>query len=1155
MNTHAPAIWIGDSSYRSADDAVQGGYVALHGEQYYRITHYDQLAPFFMTIVSSADHWLFLASTGGITAGRVNAESALFPYYTVDKITENSEHTGSKAIVLATRGGRTALWEPFSERYAGIYRLERHLYKNLYGNKLLFEELNHDLGLAYSYAWHMGDHFGFIKTAWLRNTAAAPCTLELLDGLQNLLPYGATTALQGAFSNLLDAYKRSELEPQTGLAIFTLNATLTDLAEPSESLKATTVWQVGLAQADYLLCSEQLDAFRHGRPICQETEIRGRRGAYFAHARFDLAGGQQRTWQIVADVNQDSAGIAALLHELQAGPAALAARLRHDIDQGSADLMRIVARADGLQLTGDTLSAARHRSNVLFNVMRGGVFANNYQVDTADLRAFMAARNRAILHEQPAFFAELPATIGMHPLHARAAATGSSDLARLCYEYLPLTFSRRHGDPSRPWNKFAINTKNPDGTRKLDYEGNWRDIFQNWEALAYAYPEFVEGMICTFLNATTADGYNPYRVTRSGVEWEVPEPGNPWSNIGYWSDHQVVYLAKLIEISAKFHPGRLGELLDQRIFSHANVPYRIKDYAALLDDWYATIEFDWPLEQRIAERVAQRGADGKLLLDAEGRVVHATLAEKLLILLLAKLVNLVPEGGIWMNTQRPEWNDANNALVGKGLSVVTVAYLRRYIVLCRHLFAASAAPGLVVSAELGELFHAVGASLAEHQPALEATFSDARRRAAMDALGQAGSAYRTHYYQHGRSGAETRLSLPEVLALLDMAQHYAEHTLHANRRDDGLYHTYNVLRLGKGSAAIDRLDIMLEGQVAILSAGLLTSEQALALLHSLRQSRLYRADQQSYLLYPDRDLPGFLHKNCLTHDQVRGSALVAALVEQGDRSLIVRDLNGVYHFNGSFRNANDARQALARLQLEERYATLVAAEAEHILGLFEQVFQHSAFTGRSGTFFAYEGLGSVYWHMVAKLLLAVQETTLRAEASGAAPDSIQALTQAYYDIRQGLGFNKSPASYGAFPTDPYSHTPAGQGAKQPGMTGQVKEEILTRLGELGIVVEGGALAFKPALLRAQEWTTEPARFESIDIAGVQQTIALPAGALAYSFCQVPIVYISAGAPQITISYADGRAAVVAGHSLSADLSQHIFQRDGQIVQLVVQIAP
>jgi hypothetical protein len=59
-----------------------------------------------------------------------------------------------------------------------------------------------------------------------------------------------------------------------------------------------------------------------------------------------------------------------------------------------------------------------------------------------------------------------------------------------------------------------------------------------------------------------------------------------------------------------------------------------------------------------------------------------------------------------------------------------------------------------------------------------------------------------------------------------------------------------------------------------------------------------------------------------------------------------------------------------------------------------------------------------------------------------------ALVDAYYDIRQGLGFKKPPAGFGAFATDPYSHTPAGRGSRQPGMTGQVKEEILTRLGEL-----------------------------------------------------------------------------------------------------------
>jgi hypothetical protein len=67
-----------------------------------------------------------------------------------------------------------------------------------------------------------------------------------------------------------------------------------------------------------------------------------------------------------------------------------------------------------------------------------------------------------------------------------------------------------------------------------------RLIFQNWEALAYSYPEFIENMISTFLNATTADGYNPYRITYQGVDWEIPEPANPWANIGYWSDHQII---------------------------------------------------------------------------------------------------------------------------------------------------------------------------------------------------------------------------------------------------------------------------------------------------------------------------------------------------------------------------------------------------------------------------------------------------------------------------------------------------------------------------------------------------------------------------------------------------------------------------------------
>ncbi len=98
----------------------------------------------------------------------------------------------------------------------------------------------------------------------------------------------------------------------------------------------------------------------------------------------------------------------------------------------------------------------------------------------------------------------------------------------------------------------------------------------------------------------------------------------------------------------------------------------------------------------------------------DGQVLHVTLAEKLLTLLLAKLANLVPEGGIWMNTQRPEWNDANNALVGKGLSVVTAAYLRRYIVFCRRLLR-QGGPAFRLSSEVTELLAAVHSVLEEYR--------------------------------------------------------------------------------------------------------------------------------------------------------------------------------------------------------------------------------------------------------------------------------------------------------------------------------------------------------------------------------------------------------------------------------------------------------
>ena len=114
----------------------------------------------------------------------------------------------------------------------------------------------------------------------------------------------------------MDAYKRSEVDRETGLAIFALNSTLTDLAEPSESLLATTVMQLGLDNPDYLLSSTQLENFRSGMDIGMETEVRGRRCAYFVHATLELTAGAEKAWHLVADVSQDSVAIVSLKKKL-----------------------------------------------------------------------------------------------------------------------------------------------------------------------------------------------------------------------------------------------------------------------------------------------------------------------------------------------------------------------------------------------------------------------------------------------------------------------------------------------------------------------------------------------------------------------------------------------------------------------------------------------------------------------------------------------------------------------------------------------------------------------------------------------------------------------------------------------------------------------
>ncbi len=1133
-----------------------GEFVRLDGENFYRIASYQHLAPFMMSLANDTDLWMFVASGGGLTAGRVDAEGSLFPYHTSDQLHDAHHHTGPLTLLQVERKqGTYAIWEPFSDANAENPVIERNLYKNTIGNRLVFEEINHELGMSFSYRWASCDEFGWVRTAKLNNLSTTPVRVSLLDGLRNILPFGAPLGLYQTVGNLVDAYKKTEVDPDTGLGVFSLTAGISDRTEALEVLRANTVWCCGLDEFRVHLSPDAIAAFRNGRIVTEESVRNGQRGNYLVTTCLDLEADQSTQWHLVGDTGRDHVQISEIRAGLCEGKK-LAGRITESLALADENLRHIVASADGLQMTGNTEASTHHFANVLFNNMRGGVFTQNHELPVADFVDFLQLRNRVVAERQAKRLATWPELMTVLQLRQSASAAKDADFERLAHEYLPLYFGRRHGDPSRPWNRFSIRVRDRNGQRALNYEGNWRDIFQNWEALSTSFPGFLPSIVAKFVNASTVDGFNPYRITRDGVDWETTGDEDPWSNIGYWGDHQIIYLLKLLEAMNDHDPILIQDMLGAEIFSYAEVPYIIKPYAEILVDSRATIEFDNKRAARIDKRVAKNGNDGKLLTNADGSVYHANLLEKILLPALSKLSNFIPDAGIWMNTQRPEWNDANNALGGGGISVVTLCYLRRYLTFLADLLAEIPDRQLPVATEIAAWFAEIEAVFTNEVALLATdTMTGEDRRRLMDLLGRAFSTYRETVYAGGFNGRQ-KIAISRVTGLFRTALKFVDRSIAANRRDDGLYHTYNLLEMtgDETEASVVHLQEMLEGQVAVISSGILEPAETLEILANLFDSAMYRPDQHSFMLYPIPERSGFLTKNLVPEESVASIPLLKSLLSAGDNSLLARDIEGVCRFHGDFKNAEDLTAVLDTLSKQERWTIAVAEDRDAVHALFESVFNHKSYTGRSGVMYGYEGIGCIYWHMVAKLLLAVQEISLRAERENQ-PDEIQdALAEMYFRIRSGLGYERSVSEYGAFPTDPYSHTPLGAGAKQPGMTGQVKEEILTRFGELGVSVEAGAVHFQPVLLQANEFLKQPEVFPYYDIHGKAGSIKLPAGSLAFTYCQVPVVYEQVpGEAWIHIEFDDGTSHEHDGNVLEASLGAELSLRSGRIQKIQVGI--
>ncbi|MDE2956981.1 MAG: hypothetical protein OXU68_08265 [Bacteroidota bacterium] len=1147
----AEGVHVAKSALKSGEGRLRGRLLEIAGDQVYCITHVDRMQPFLVALASPSDHWMFLSSTGALTAGRRSSEGALFPYVTDDKLHDAASHTGPKTLILVERQHQTLLWEPFTDRYEGLYRITRILRKGSMGNRITFEEINHDLSLRFEYSWQIAPSFGFVRQARLESLWKFPIRVRVLDGLQNVLPPGVPTALQDTRSTLVDGYKISEIEQ--GIGLFRLSSLIVDRPEPAEALLANTVWSIGpsarpqVTPKNILLSSRQLSLFRQGQVIQSEHIQRAVRGAFFTEYTWRINPEKSVDWSLIANVEQGVGDVARLLEQIK-DRAALRTDLLLDLRKGDRELRAIVAAADGHQYTSDRTHDQRHGLNTLYNIQRGGIPVDRIHVRKSDLLAFVRTRNRT-LTDKP-FWDQMPAQCDLDKL----PSCDDPQLNRLLAEYMPLGYGRRHGDPSRPWNRFNIELHDENGHLRLHYEGNWRDVFQNWEALACSYPLLLPRMIAVFVNASTADGYNPYRISRSGIDWEVPDPNDPWSHIGYWGDHQIVYLLRLLEQAEAYYPGMLATILSERAYAYANVPYRLGSLDETLADSHCGIRFDTALNDQIRKHVQDIGSDGCLLPDAEGQPVLVTLAEKLLVPVLAKLSNFVPGAGIWMNTDRPEWNDALNGMPGRGCSMITLQHLHAHLQLLGRLFKSRDTQSIAISGAVAKLITRTGDALSALNPT-QAAIDPAARKSALEELGRAGTEYRRTLYQEGLSGPPTQVGFDELTRFAEAARRAITPTLRGARTDSGLHHAYFWMTpMADSTLAISPNLLMLEGQVAALESGLLTGTEAAELLDTLRKSALWSKAQQSFLLYPDQPPKRFMSLNSIGANHLVRCSLVRKMIAAGDGRLIGRNPTGDYYFHHALINEKRLEQLLDELKLDG-YAKAVNRDRIRILTLYRELFGQDKFNGRATRFFKYEGLGCVYWHMVSKLMLAVQRVFWKAKEADESAAVLAALARHYYFIRKGLGYDWDPGQFGAFPVDPHSHSSSDTRARQPGLTGRVKEDLLARWGELGVRVAEGRITFDPALLRKSEFLARLGLLRTFDWAQEEAIIELKPGSLGFTLCQVPIIYTLTDAPRLTLLRAGEGTLTRGALTLTRPESKAIFGRTGSIRRIEVGIQP
>ncbi|MCF7919399.1 MAG: hypothetical protein K9N06_05750 [Candidatus Cloacimonetes bacterium] len=593
----------------------------------------------------------------------------------------------------------TKFYEPF-QNHLSDKEMQRSQRLIISLAQLTLEEVNQTLGLKFTVEYFnvpQDNYAGLVRKLQIENIKSEPVSLEGLDGLPLIIPYGIDNGGLKYIRHLVQAFVEV-VNHENGVPFFK------GKVKPADRPDVVRIKEGNF----YLGFVSEGNESRLIKTIVDPAKIFGIRGDYnypdkfLTSSREDMISGQ-----IFENRLPSAMGI-----------------FNTTIQPGETyTYISIIGHAGSVKELNDLVPVITNREYIETKARM-----NQELVEKLTQNNFICSSEPVLDHYARQNFLD-NALRGGFPYTLKGKENSST---------LHL-YSRKHGDLERDYNDYRLAP-----THYSQGNGNFRDVNQNRRNDLFFNPDVREGNVEHFYNLIQLDGFNPLvikeiRFTLSdsekvkkvlseylGLECVeqvtsfLENSFTPGELMMYLQEQQIVvqgetevFLGDLLGICHKNHDTGYGEgfwtdhwtynldllenflavypekknyiLFKKKSFSYYDNPHRVQprdDKYVIWDGKAMQLEavvFDEEKDILINQRDHDRNKVRTL--SGSGDVYYTTLINKILCLIVNKLASLDPEGiGIEMETGKPNWYDALNGLPGlMGSSISETLEVKRHI--------------------------------------------------------------------------------------------------------------------------------------------------------------------------------------------------------------------------------------------------------------------------------------------------------------------------------------------------------------------------------------------------------------------------------------------------------------------------------------------